>query len=261
MLQTTLAAGGTVACVLLLVSDARRASTSLLRKENDEHADVISEIPIVVEPSSTSWHGVMRFPRQHRLVNAGFGKFGQGVELSHQLATPLIPTAVVDSQRREAADAQMHDLLAPPSAPQQSQWLAFYDHPKWPASGPTGAPIDNTAPLNTDSTGVDHPIKQLRRERLGMIDRGVPWAMPVAQGYPGEQELGGPFVPSEMTSDVLETENEARKSTESRFPYVKYYGQPTNFMEEAELDPRLYDYVDGFESNAFDLGSDQYLSS
>ena len=32
-------------------------------------------------------------------------------------------------------------------------------------------------------------------------------------------------------------------------------------LEEAELDPRLYDYVDGFESNAFDLGSDQYLSS
>jgi hypothetical protein len=47
--------------------------------------------------------------------------------------------------------------------------------------------------------------------------------------------LGGPYVPTEYTEDVLETENEKKLSSEQRYPYVKYYGQPNNFMHDNEI--------------------------
>ena len=55
------------------------------------------------------------------------------------------------------------------------QALGFYDVPKWPSTGPTGNYIDHTAPLNTDSTGVDQPIKQgvERGRQAGARERQV----------------------------------------------------------------------------------------
>ena len=47
--------------------------------------------------------------------------------------------------------------------------------------------------------------------------------------------LGGPYIPSEYTEDVLETEDKKKLSTEARYPYVKYYGQPNSFMHDNEL--------------------------
>jgi hypothetical protein len=47
--------------------------------------------------------------------------------------------------------------------------------------------------------------------------------------------MGGPYVPTEFTEDVLETENKERLSTEGRYPYVKYYGQPTSFIDGNQL--------------------------
>lgn len=61
------------------------------------------------------------------------------------------------------------------------------------------------------------------RRRMGwqvLKDWGVPWASPVAQGYPGEDVLGGPYVPNDDTADVLETEDKKKLSTEGRWPYV-----------------------------------------
>eukprot|EP00960_Hanusia_phi_P055508 762991-Hanusia_phi.AAC.1 len=60
---------------------------------------------------------------------------------------------------------------------------------------------------------------------------------------------------------VLETENEATRSTEARYPYVKYYGQPTptqSFIHGTDLDPSFYNYMDGYETNEFDNTYEDY---
>jgi len=43
------------------------------------------------------------------------------------------------------------------------------------------------------------------------------------QGYPGAEVLGGPYVPTLFTSDVLETQDEKALSTEGRCQYVLYH--------------------------------------
>jgi hypothetical protein len=94
--------------------------------------------------------------------------------------------------------------------------------------------------------------------RQALKDWGVPWASPVAQGYPGEDVLGGPYVPNDDTEDVLETEDEKRLSSEGRWPYVKYYGQPTDFMHNNDLDLSYYSYRDGYEGSLYDTLPSSY---
>uniref|UniRef100_A0A7S0NCU9 Uncharacterized protein n=1 Tax=Hanusia phi TaxID=3032 RepID=A0A7S0NCU9_9CRYP len=100
-----------------------------------------------------------------------------------------------------------------------------------------------------------------RMQRLK--DFGVTWYSPVYQEYDGEPNvvgtLGMPYVPDpQLTGDVLETENEATRSTEARYPYVKYYGQPTSFIHGTDLDPSFYNYMDGYETNEFDNTYEDY---
>jgi len=57
--------------------------------------------------------------------------------------------------------------------------------------------------------------------------------------------------------------NEETKSTEARYPYVKYYGQgrPNPFHSNtAELDPGFYNYQDWALSGEFDDTFEDYSS-
>lgn len=49
-----------------------------------------------------------------------------------------------------------------------------------------------------------------------------------------------PYVENEQTGDVLETEDDARKSKQARYPFVQYYGQAVDFVHGNELDPTFY---------------------
>ena len=100
------------------------------------------------------------------------------------------------------------------------------------------------------------PVRGSGRQVLK--DWGVPWSSPVTQGYPGEDVLGGPYVPNDDTADVLETQDKSRLSTEGRWPYVKYYGQPMNFMHDNDLDTSYYTYSDGFEGSLYDTLPSSY---
>ncbi len=82
-----------------------------------------------------------------------------------------------------------------------------------------------------------------RRVHLQNLDLGVSWA----QGYGIDQGFAGepiyyPYVETPSTSAVLETENKEARSTEARYPFVKYYGQAVDFIHGNTLDPTYYNY-------------------
>jgi hypothetical protein len=121
-------------------------------------------------------------------------------------------------------------------APQQQSW--------WPARKGHGAARMGQRFLKRGVVG---------QRQQSLKDFGIPWASPVAQGYPGAEVMGGPYVPTEFTEDALETEDEKKLSSEGRWPYVKYYGQPNSIDGNPDdLDPRWYNYLDGFEGSEYD---------
>lgn len=125
---------------------------------------------------------------------------------------------------------------APRVSPKQQSW--------WPARKGHGAARMGQRFLKRELVGQRHQ---------SLKDFGVPWASPEAQGYPGAEVLGGAYVPTEFTEDVLETEDEKKLSSEGRWPYVKYYGQPNSIDGNPdELDPRWYNYLDDFEGSEYD---------
>jgi hypothetical protein len=88
-------------------------------------------------------------------------------------------------------------------------------------------------------------IVRPRRVHLQNLDLGVSWA----QGYGIDQGFVGepfyyPYVETPSTSAVLETENREARSTEARYPFVKYYGQAVDFVHGNTLDPTYYNYAE-----------------
>jgi hypothetical protein len=81
------------------------------------------------------------------------------------------------------------------------------------------------------------------RARVQNLDLGVSWAQGygIDQGFVGEP-MYYPYVESSDTSAVLETEDMQRSSKEARYPFVKYYGQPVDFVHGNSLDPSYYNY-------------------
>jgi len=142
----------------------------------------------------------------------------------------------------QVAPRMTHAAPKTDAAPQQPQsW--------WPARTGTRAGYMGQRSLKQGMGG------KREGKRQSLQDFGIPWASPVTQGYPGAEVLGGPYVPTEFTSDVLETENKKKLSTEGRWPYVKYYGQPS---DGNDLDIRFYDYNDGYGGSLYDTLPSSY---
>ncbi len=82
-----------------------------------------------------------------------------------------------------------------------------------------------------------------RRVHLQNLDLGVSWGQGygIDQGFVGEP-IYYPYVENPSTSAVLETENREARSTEARYPFVKYYGQAVDFVHGNTLDPSYYNY-------------------
>ena len=86
--------------------------------------------------------------------------------------------------------------------------------------------------------------------QLQKLDLGVSWAQGygIGQGFTGEPNYY-PYVETPSTSAVLETENRESRSTEARYPFVKYYGQAVDFIHGNTLDPSFYNYDEPVEDD------------
>jgi hypothetical protein len=96
-----------------------------------------------------------------------------------------------------------------------------------------------TSLLTKTLTSLGRP----RRAHIQNLDLGVSWAQGygIDQGFVGEP-IYYPYVETPSTSAVLETENKEARSTEARYPFVKYYGQAVDFVHGNTLDPTHYNY-------------------
>ena len=102
---------------------------------------------------------------------------------------------------------------------------------------------------------------RVRARTQGLDGEGVSWAQGygINQGFAGEPNFY-PYVERSGTSDVLETEDKDKLSTEARYPFVKYYGQAVDFIHGNELDPTFYNYEE-LGSNEDFMADDNTLDS
>jgi hypothetical protein len=94
-----------------------------------------------------------------------------------------------------------------------------------------------------NATLVSRPLYFGEPARIQKLDLGVSWAQGygIGQGFAGEPNYY-PYVETPSTSAVLETENKQARSTEARYPFVKYYGQAVDFIHGNTLDASYYNY-------------------